>query len=120
MDQECFLQKLSVAGPRTVHSQIIHHREVPELIGGGYADVAMIYYHLALRYTRIFPDIFELIDIGGILSDEPVAGNPTTRYHIGIVGNGGEWGERFFDFMQDGTAQSLYQYHGLQSAGSLQ
>ena len=113
VDEAALVEKLSVAGPRTVHSQVIHHREVPELIGGGYADAAMIYYHLALRYTRIFPDVFELIDIGGILTDQPVPGNPTTRYHVGIVGDGGEWGAEFYRFMQAEAAQSLYAHHGL-------
>ncbi len=96
-----------------MHSQVIHHREVPELIAAGRADAAMIYYHLALRYTRIFPDVFELVDIGGILSERPLAANPTTRYHVGLVGDGGDWGERFFDFMQRDPAQRLYEDHGL-------
>ncbi|MDH3948029.1 MAG: substrate-binding domain-containing protein, partial [Gammaproteobacteria bacterium] len=84
-DGNAVVEKLSTAGPKTVHSQIIHHREVPELIGAGHADAAIIYYHLALRYTRIFPDIFELVDIGGVLSGERSLTNPTTRYHIGLV-----------------------------------
>lgn len=115
IDGAALVEKLSVAGPRSVHSQVIHHREVPQLIAAGDADAAVIYYHLALRYTRIFPDIFELIDIGGILSEQPVPGNPTTRYHVGIVGEGGEWGETFFEFMQGDTAQSLYRHHGLKA-----
>ena len=49
ISKDAIVRKLSVAGPRTVHSQIIHHREVPELISGGHADAAVIYYHLALR-----------------------------------------------------------------------
>jgi hypothetical protein len=105
--------KLSTAGPKTVHSQIIHHREVPELIGAGLADAAVIYYHLALRYTRIFPDIFELLDIGGVLSGERSPTNPTTRYHIGVVADGGKWGEHFVSFMQSNTVQHLYEEHGL-------
>lgn len=113
VDEDAIVGKLSTAGPKTVHSQVIHHREVPELIAAGRADAAMIYYHLALRYTRIFPDVFDLVDIGGILSGQPVAANPTTRYHVGLVGNGDDWGERFFDFMQSEPAQRLYEDHGL-------
>ena len=112
-DEEALIEKLSVAGPRTVHSQVIHHREVPELIAGGQADAAIIYYHLALRYSRIFPDIFEFVDLAGILTDDPVADNPTTRYHIGLIGDGGEWGERFMEFIQGNSAQKLYREHGL-------
>ncbi|MBX2867996.1 MAG: substrate-binding domain-containing protein [Acidiferrobacterales bacterium] len=116
VDQEAIITKLSVSGPRTVHSQVIHHREVPELIAADHADAAIIYYHLALRYTRIFPDIFELVDIGNVLTDNPTAENVITRYHIGVVGDGGEWGELFFSFMRDAKAQNLYLHHGLEPA----
>ncbi len=112
-DRKALLAKLSTAGPRTVHSQIIHHREVPELIGAGYADAAVIYYHLALRYTRIFPDIFELVDPGSVLSGKRSPNNPTTRYHIGLVADGGQWGKPFVAFMQGETVQQLYEEHGL-------
>jgi len=112
-DVDAIVAKLSRAGPKTVHSQIIHHREVPELISAGHADAAVIYYHLALRYTRIFPDIFELVDIGGVLSGQPSPTNPTTRYHIGLVADGGKWGEHFVSFMQGNTVQHLYEEHGL-------
>ena len=113
INEQAIVTKLSVAGPRTVHSQIIHHREVPELIAGGSADAAIIYYHLALRYTRIFPDIFDLVDLGGVLLNPPRVENPATRYHVGIVADGGKWGEQFVSFMQGNTAQSLYEEHGL-------
>jgi len=112
-DTDAIVAKLSTAGPKTVHSQIIHHREVPELISAGHADAAIIYYHLALRYTRIFPDIFELVDVGGVLSGQPSPTNPTTRYHIGLIGDGGKWGEHFVSFMQGNTVQNLYEEHGL-------
>ena len=114
--EQAVVDKLSVAGPATVHSQIIHHREVPELIASGQADAAIIYYHLALRYTRIFPEIFEFIDLAGILSAKPTANNPTTRYHIGLIAGGGQWGEKFVSFMHGETAQDLYREHGLEPA----
>lgn len=113
MDGNAVVAKLSKAGPKTVHSQIIHHREVPELIAAGQADAAIIYYHLALRYTRIFPDIFELVDIGGVLSGERSPTHPTTRYHIGLVADGGKWGEHFVAFMKSDAAQCLYEELGL-------
>jgi len=112
-DGNALVAKLSTAGTKTVHSQIIHHREVPELIGTGRADAAIIYYHLALRYTRIFPDIFELVDMGGVVSGKRSPMNPTTQYHIGLISGGGKWGKRFVSFMRSDTAQSLYEEHGL-------
>lgn len=112
-DGDALVAKLSTAGARTVHSQIIHHREVPELIGTGQADAAIIYYHLALRYTRVFPETFELVDIGGTVSGERSPKNPITQYHIGLVNDGGKWGKDFVSFMQSNTAQRLYEEHGL-------
>ena len=117
VNADALVEKLSTAGPHTVHSQIIHHREVPELIAAGHADAAILYYHLALRYTRIFPDIFEIVDIGGVLSGERSPANPTTRYHIGVVADGGKWGEQLVSFMQSDTVKSLYEEHGLQHVG---
>ncbi len=112
-DGDAIVAKLSTAGPMTVHSQIIHHREIPELISAGQADAALIYYHLALRYIRIFPDIFELVDIGGILSKEPTSTSPTTRYHIGLIADGGQWGKHFISFMKGNVVKKLYEQHGL-------
>jgi len=112
-DANALIKKLSIAGPTTVHSQIIHHREIPELISAGHADAAIVYYHLALRYTQIFPDIFELIDIGGVLSGQSTNKNPTTQYHIGLVNKDSKWGELFMAFMQSKTVQALYEKHGL-------
>lgn len=112
-DGDAVVAKLSTASAKTVHSQIIHHREVPELISRGFADAAIIYYHLALRYTRIFPEIFELIDISGVLSGKRSPLNPTTQYHIGLIADGGKWGENFVSFMQSNTAKNLYEEHGL-------
>jgi ABC-type molybdate transport system substrate-binding protein len=113
-DADAVVEKLSTAGGSTVHSQIIHHREVPELIAAGHADAAVIYYHLALRYCRIFPDVFEFVGIGGVPDGERSPANPTTRYHIGLVGDGGAWGAAFVDFMRSDAARQLYEDHGLQ------
>ena len=59
VDEEPLIDKLTNAGPRTVHSQVFHHRGVPTLIGSGPADAAIIYYPLALRYTRSLPEHWE-------------------------------------------------------------
>jgi ABC-type molybdate transport system substrate-binding protein len=115
VDDKAIIAKLSVAGPTTVHSQLIHHREVPELIAAGQADCGVIYYHLALRYSRVFPELFEFIDIGGLTLGRPASEHPITRYHIGLVGNGGSSGEAFIRFMQEDLAKELYQVHGLRT-----
>ena len=43
----------------------IVHRDFPEMIARGYADVALTQYHLISYWTRIFPDHFELVPIPG-------------------------------------------------------
>jgi len=43
----------------------ITHRDVPEMIARGYADVGITQYHLVSHWTRIFPDRFELVPIAG-------------------------------------------------------
>lgn len=96
-----------------LHSQIIHHREIPELLARGRADAAVVYYHLALRYCRIFPDVFDLVGLGGVPDGEPSAANVTTQYHIGLIGDGGPWGARFAEFMHGGAAAAIYAEHGL-------
>jgi len=43
----------------------IVHRDFPEMIARGYADVALTQYHLISYWTRIFPNHFELVPIPG-------------------------------------------------------
>ncbi len=43
----------------------ITHRDVPEMIARGYADVGITQHHLVSYWTRIFPDHFELVPIAG-------------------------------------------------------
>jgi hypothetical protein len=44
----------SAFGQTAVWGQRIHHREAPEALADGQADAAIVYFHLALRYTGIF------------------------------------------------------------------
>jgi hypothetical protein len=43
----------------------ITHRDVPEMIARGYADVGLTQYHLISYWARTFPDHFELVPIAG-------------------------------------------------------
>jgi hypothetical protein len=43
----------------------IVHRDLPEMIARGYADVALTQHHLISYWTRVFPDHFELVPIPG-------------------------------------------------------
>lgn len=118
LDSEALKKRLSTGGTknRVVFSAAIHHREVPELLASGIADVAMIYYHLALRYSRIFADVFDFVPLGGTREvPEPGPAHRITRYHIGLIGDGGDWGRGFAAFMTGAEAQGIYRSHGLRS-----
>jgi len=43
----------------------ITHRDVPEMIARGYADVGLTQYHLISYWARTFPNLFELVAIAG-------------------------------------------------------
>lgn len=96
-----------------VKSQIIHHREVPELIASGAADASVVYYHLALRYKRIFPQFFDCERIAMQTFDPQIVTDTTTTYHVGIVGDGGAFGAAFEDFLFGEEVTDIYRHHGL-------
>ena len=114
IEQQGINDLLSGSSARLIHGKRIHHREAPQCLFEDKADVAVIYYHLALRYTRIFPEIFDLVPLPGLKEDTSTDKNLRTGYHIGLVGDGGKWGKPFLDYMFSDTATQLYAEHGLQ------
>jgi len=111
LDVSDFNDLIDKGTDRTVFGETIHHREVPQTIFEDGADVAIVYYHLALRYTRIFPDDFELINIESKV-------NSCTDYHIGLMNDSGSWGNKFLEFMLSDKALALYKEHGLQATSN--
>ena len=102
------------AGPdgRVVYGERIHHREAPQALADGRADVALVYYHLALRYTRIFPERFDLIPVGGAPEHlEP--GNRVSDFHLAVLGDGGAWGKPLQEFLLGSETTEIYARHGL-------
>lgn len=102
------------AGPdgRVVYGERIHHREAPQALADGRADVALVYYHLALRYTRIFPERFDLIPVGGA-PEHPEPGNRVSDFHLALVGDGGAWGEALRESLLGSETTEIYVHHGL-------
>lgn len=92
-------------------SQIIHHREIPQILASGHAEASLIYHHLALRYTRIFPDRFDLVPVPFAGLDE--ADELTTTYHVALVGDGGPFGAALVDHLQSDETAAIYESHGL-------
>ncbi|MBX2837007.1 MAG: substrate-binding domain-containing protein [Gammaproteobacteria bacterium] len=90
-----------------VYGELIHHREAPQSIVNGIADVAIVYHHLALRYTRIFPDHFEQIPLPGI------GQKISTHYAVGITNQGSASAEELYSFFLSEDAKDIYTHHGL-------
>jgi len=68
----------------------IHHRDEPWSVAYGRADAAVILYHLG-RYTKeSFPDTFDVVSLGGTVSDpQPLPGTKIgTRFVVALKG---EW-----------------------------
>jgi hypothetical protein len=89
----------------------IHHREAPQAVADGVADVAVVFYHLALRYQRIFPEQFDFVQPA--LWAEVRAGD-TGRTDCGLVGDGGSWGAALLDFLATDGVTRIYRAHGLE------
>lgn len=104
------------AGPhvRAVYSNRIHHREAPLALAAGQADAAVLYYHLALRYMRAFPDLFEIVPLGGTADDpRPTPENIVSHVHTGLVGDGGAWGAKLLAFLGSDAVTEIYARHGM-------
>ena len=101
-----------------VFGECIHHREAPQALRDGKADVAMAYYHLALRYVQVFPGEFEIVCEGWDPEGdgEPREGMVVTEYVVAPARWAGEWGEAFVAFMLLGEVVAIYERHGIQSA----
>jgi len=110
-----FLQQ-KIGQNQLLFGDCIHHREAPQAVADGSADVAPVFYHLALRYLRIFPDHFDIIPLGGSAeAPEPLPGNIVGTTSMGLVGDGGAWGAKFLDYLASDKAVEIYERHGLRA-----
>ena len=106
LDADALQRRLAAGTHGVVHGEHVHHREAPAALAGGRADVAVLYSHLALRYCRVFPDLFEMLELPG------AAGTVHTDYFV-AARKGSAWGPRLAEFMFDDPAREAYAYHGL-------
>lgn len=110
--QDAIAAKLDADCPSLLYGECIHHRELPQALYDGRADVAVVYYHLALRYSRIFADDFSFMSLaGGKINSE--VGNQKTTYHIACLNDAGSFGELFLNYCFSDEATEIYQRHGL-------
>jgi len=104
---------------RWVSGKRIMHREQPWAINSGNADAGFIFYHLALYFTRTFPDKFEIVPLGGTASKPaPVKGNK-----VGVlqaIRIKGDWSkkqliaqEKLMDAFQTDSFTAQLEQHGI-------
>jgi len=113
LDRQVLARRLVHHGDGVMHGQHIHHRELPQALASDHADVAPLYYHLALRYLAVFPGQFEMISLPGPGGNQIVPEQVTTEYFIGAFDGGGDYGDLFVQFMQTAVAAGIYTRHGL-------
>ena len=67
----------------------IHHRDLPQALADGDADVGIIFYHLAKTAIEAHPDLFEIVPLGGTVDNpQPLPGNRVaTMQAIRIAGD---------------------------------
>jgi hypothetical protein len=99
---------------KLIYGTAIHHREAPQALADGKADVAVVFHHLALRYQRIFPELFEFVQPEAWVKD---AAADIGRTDCGLVGDGGAWGRALLDFLATATVTQIYRAHGLDRSG---
>jgi hypothetical protein len=97
----------------------IHHREIPWSIAYGKADAAMIFYHLALHAFTSFPALFDIIPLGGTVTNpQPLPGNHTEILYATRIQ--GTWTEkqqgateRLMELFQSHEFTAILGKHGL-------
>jgi len=102
-----------LAGPR------IHHRDLPWSVAYGRADAAVIYCHLGLYTQRTFPELFDLVPLGGTeAAPQPLPGTIIgTRLAIRIQGDWTprqrEAREKLLESLLSEEFTAILQKHGL-------
>ena len=84
--------------------------EAPQAVAGGRADAAIVFSHLALRYTRIFPELFDVVP----LAAEGDPDNLSGATHAALVADGGAWGHSALEFLTGPDGAAIYARHGLE------
>jgi hypothetical protein len=103
--------------PRVRFGERVHHRELPQALADRRADTAPVYYHLALRYMRIFPELFEIVALdGGVAEPSPSPEQVISDFHLALIGDGGRWGQVLREFLLGAEVAAIYLRHGLQRA----
>jgi len=114
LDHHAFSSSIDNASDNIVFGEKIHHREAPQVLANNLCDVAIVYYHLALRYKRIFPGMFSIIPLGGTeQSPEPLKGNLQNQLFVAEFKTENNWAKPFLDCLLSDESKAIYEKHGL-------
>jgi ABC-type Fe3+ transport system substrate-binding protein len=105
---ELVLKKSTTISPVTVH-----HRENPQLIYDGAADVAPMYYHFGEYLKGHMPQHFDFVTL-------PDKGNFRDELAISLIRNARHRSAAlaWIDFMRSDTAGDIYDRNGFEYAGA--
>ncbi len=93
--------------------QRVHHREAPESLLAGTADVTLLYHHLALRFATIFSERLEHVPVCGSGTDRPADVHVITDYFIAPKRDGSALVQDCTQFMLSRQTAEIYQGFGL-------
>ncbi|MGD8593503.1 MAG: substrate-binding domain-containing protein [Gammaproteobacteria bacterium] len=99
----------------------IHHRGVPWSVAYGHADAGPMFYHLALHSKRQFPDMFDIVPLGGTVEQPQAAkGNKIgTMFIAKLKGNDAltesqkRYQEKFIQEFMTPEFTKILEKHGL-------
>lgn len=96
-----------LAKSTTLHPLNVHHRENPQFLADGAADVAPMFYHFGKYLTEKFPDVFDFVML-------PAEGNVYGSLGMAAIEGAEHSAEAqdFIRFMRSPEAKALYIKHG--------
>jgi molybdate transport system substrate-binding protein len=102
-----------LAKPTTVSPAVVHHREIPQLIADGKADVALMYFHFGDYLKGAMPQLFDYVTL-------PPENNFIDSLGIAKIKNTPRESaaQAFLEFMRTESAAEVYERHGFTSATS--
>ena len=91
----------------TISPVAVHHRENPQFIYDGVADVAPMYYHFGAYLKKHLPKDFDYVEL-------PKEGNFRDLLAISMIGNAPHRAaaEAWIEFIRSDAAAAVYQKHG--------
>jgi hypothetical protein len=107
------LPELILAKPNTISPVAVHHRENPQFIFDGTADVAPMYFHFGDYLKTHLPQQFDYVPL-------PAEGNFRDELAISVIRNAPhpKAAAAWLEFIQSDAAAAVYERHGFDYAST--